>query len=370
MNMEQIDAICPEGEPRWAKMDDQHPRGVPVVRNDRYWLYGEEKEDGWHITGVRQNRRDGLEEVHIPAMVDGKPVAAFHIDWTYDFEWPEYVDTLYFPDCIPGVDGRSLRYVKNAVLIATGHPCYRAVNGLLLTLDGKRVVTCLRRVDQTIPLPEKIRQMLPQQDLKDLQQYLFRHSLTIAVPDGVEVIGDLAFADCTVKYVDLPDSLREIGDYAFSDTLLQEAAIPEGVTRIGDYAFQRSGLRGVCMPDGLTELGAGAFGDTSLLEVTIPAGIRELHSTFAYCTSLRRVHLPDGLETIGDDTFFMCEELRYVSIPATVKKVGIGAFRECGSLTQIRLPDGLQQISDDAFMGTAMTEVVLPWGAEVVKLDE
>lgn len=357
-------------EPRWAGMDDQHPRGVPVVRNDRYWLYGEAQEDGWHITGVRQNCCDGLEEVHIPAMVDGKPVAAFSISWTYDPEWPEYVEKLYFPDCITGVDGRSLRYVRNAVLIATDHPCYREENGLLLSLDGKRVVTCLRREDQTISLPEKIRQMLPQQDLKELQKVLFRRPLTIQVPDGVEVIGDLAFANSRVEYVYLPDSLREIGDCAFDNSFLWGAVIPEGVRKIGNYAFHRSCLEVVYMPDSLETLGIGALCDTQLLEVTIPAGIRELDSTFAYCDSLRRVYLPDGLEAIGENTFIMCEKLRCVSIPATVKKIGRGAFRDCVSLTQITLPDGLQQISDDAFEDTAMTEVVLPRGAVVVDVDE
>lgn len=356
-------------EPRWASMDGQHPAGVPVVKNHRYWLYGEERADGWHITGVRQNGRDGLDEVHIPAEVDGKPVKSFRIGWTYDPEWPDYVEKLYFPDCIPGVDGRSLRYVRNAVLIATDRPCYREENKLLLTLDGKQVVTCLMREEVTERLPKRILNMLPQQDLKELQRYLYRRRLSLWVPDGVEVIGEAAFADCDVSYVYMPDSLREIGDFTFEDSKLVEAVIPEGVKKIGCYAFQRSGLMALYLPDGLEELGEGAFSDTALIEATIPAGIRKLEGTFAYCSYLSRVHLPDGLETIGDATFCICEKLRHVNIPATVTAIGRSAFRKCEALTQITLPDGLREIHDDAFARTGMAEVVLPAAARVIKAE-
>lgn len=62
---------------------------------------------------------------------------------------------------------------------------------------------------------------------------------TYTVPDGVRVIGDRAFWDCSpVKAVILPDSMTDIGEEAFAYcTSLHSVRIPENVTVIGDHAF-------------------------------------------------------------------------------------------------------------------------------------
>lgn len=288
-------------EPAWAGMEDQHPRGIPVVKKDEYWLYAEKSSEGWHITGVRENAQHGLSEVEIPAEVDGKPVVSLRLDWTYDPEHPAYVGQLTFPDCIPGIDGRSLRYVLRAVMQTTEKPCYLEKENLVLTPDGKRVVAAL-----------------------------YSHQRYYFVPAGVEVIGKEAFFERRVDRVFLPDSVRVIDEGAFRDMpRLRSMVVPEGTTHIGALAFAGSGAEAVILPDSLQELGMGAFAGCSLLEVTIPSRIRRLEKTFMYCTELRRVHLSEGLEEIGPYAFQVCERLQRVVLPASVKKVDEAAFAEC-----------------------------------------
>lgn len=287
--------------PAWADMDSQHPRGVPVVKKDEYWLYAEESAEGWHITGVRENAEHGLSEVHIPTEVDGKPVISLHLDWTYDPEHPRYVGQLYFPDCIPGIDGRSLRYVRWAQLVKTEKPCFLEKESVLLTLDGKTVVVALI----------------------SYQRYYF-------IPDGVENIGRAAFYEKCPDKIFLPDSLRSIGEHAFEGTpRLRSLVIPEGVTRVGDGAFADSGIEAAILPESIEVLGHGAFAGSSLLEITVPPRVRTLKGTFMYCTELRRVHLHDGMEEIGPYTFQVCERLQRIVLPATVTKVDAEAFAEC-----------------------------------------
>ena len=60
-----------------------------------------------------------------------------------------------------------------------------------------------------------------------------------AIPDGVTMIGDEAFYDCSsLTSVTIPDSVTTIGDYAFRycDSLAS-VTIGDRVTTIGDYAF-------------------------------------------------------------------------------------------------------------------------------------
>lgn len=59
------------------------------------------------------------------------------------------------------------------------------------------------------------------------------------IPNGVEIIGDYAFNECTgLQSITIPASVKTISGGAFSRcTGLTSITIPESVTSIGDYAF-------------------------------------------------------------------------------------------------------------------------------------
>ena len=71
--------------------------------------------------------------------------------------------------------------------------------------------------------------------------------------------------------------------------MLTELAIPEGVETIGNYAFYEcAGLRKIVIPDGIRAIGSCAFSG---------------------CVGFAHVELPDSLEYVGDDAFFGCVSL-------------------------------------------------------------
>lgn len=47
------------------------------------------------------------------------------------------------------------------------------------------------------------------------------------------------------------------------------------------------------------------------------------------------VIMPEGLEEIGSSAFAYCKNMKYISIPSTVKKIGDGAFHTRGNLTSV-----------------------------------
>ena len=79
----------------------------------------------------------------------------------------------------------------------------------------------------------------------------------IVVPDGVEIINNQAFLDCSqITEIELPPSLRTVGVSAFSNcSALERICFPEGVTDIGAGAFlDCNALTYVYFPDTMTEL--------------------------------------------------------------------------------------------------------------------
>ena len=66
----------------------------------------------------------------------------------------------------------------------------------------------------------------------------------------------------------------------------------------------------------------------------------------------RHYIIPEGTEEIGLGAFNgigICNNLRSVRIPGSVKTIGDGAFASCGKLTDIIIPGSVEQMGDDVF---------------------
>lgn len=62
--------------------------------------------------------------------------------------------------------------------------------------------------------------------------------------------------------------------------------------------------------------------------VTIPAGIRAVgEGAFRDCSDIREVILPEGLEEIGDEAFAWCRNLKNITASADLISVGIDCFK-------------------------------------------
>ena len=210
--------------------------------------------------------------------------------------------------------------------------------------------------------------------------------------DGYTVtkIGLNAFRDnLGIKSVTLGDKLEEIGPMAFQDcTALTSFTISDSVTKILDFAFMGcTSLTSIEIPRSVTTLGAEVFGAcTSLTEIkvdsqnpnycsvngnlynkditeiiayasgksdksfTVPATVKVIgNGAFRNSQNLESVQLPSNLEAISQHAFSGCENLNTLNIPESVKRIEYGVFRDCSSL-KIVLHAGLTFISENVIM--------------------
>ena len=161
---------------------------------------------------------------------------------------------------------------------------------------------------------------------------------TYAIPDGTEVIAEAAFMmpadaknDGALKAVTFPASLKKIESGAFRQSSLVSVELPN--VEYGSYVFDCSkSLTTVTTADGLTKIPEKAFwGCENLKNVTLGASVNTIgKSAFERC-GFATIILTNVTEI--EDYAFYFSKLETVDVPATTK-TGKGAFMNCPALTK------------------------------------
>lgn len=101
----------------------------------------------------------------------------------------------------------------------------------------------------------------------------------------------------------------------------------------------------------------------TLTELSMPDTVRTIGiDAFAY-TGLRHIRLSENLESMETECFFKCIYLEEIVLPESLKKIPNNAFDSCYSLQTIELPDSLQAIGKYAFTDCrSLTEISIPVG--------
>lgn len=252
------------------------------------------------------------------------------------------------------------------------------------------------------------------------------------IPEGVEVIGEGAFENCSFEAIRLPESLRVIKDGAFANCeKLKEIHIPDSVDTMGRAVFancrelkaigfspeskvlsenelgifskdgknlhrmKKNESGDYVVPDGVTAIEKDAFLETdNMVSVSIPEGVKEIlpftflgkrtlkravlpeslemicEGAFCHCYALEDIQMGNGLKLIGKDAFWGCSSLRKILLPDTLQVIEESAFACCEGLEELSLPENLKKIGDYAFMNcVSLGEVHIPDAAENVGED-
>lgn len=89
---------------------------------------------------------------------------------------------------------------------------------------------------------------------------------------------------------------------------------------------------------------------SSLVNISIPDSVKSIGvAAFSYCTGLTGIIIPDGVTTIDVSTFWGCSGLTEITIPDSVTTIRHYAFCYCTGLTSIVIPDGVQVIDVGTF---------------------
>lgn len=196
----------------------------------------------------------------------------------------------------------------------------------------------------------------------------------VKLPEGMTRIGCKAFfKTASLTTINFPASLNYIENSAFSGSGLAGAfTIPDN-TSIGAEAFQSCVNITSLDITKVNYLGSGCFRNCSKLSnVTVPFSAKIgqkppkalsddyklTNSTddksgdyaFADCYNLTEATIESGIATVPNHMFAYCGDLKTVNVPASVKSIGYGAFRNCFSLDSIDMPE-VNSIGKEAFWG-------------------
>ena len=117
------------------------------------------------------------------------------------------------------------------------------------------------------------------------------------------------------------------------------------VTTIGNNALKNGRKNNVCK------------------KIIVPASIREIcDGAFREAINVQEFVLPPQLEVIASSTFSLCKSLEIVTLPEGIKAIGGKAFTGCTALKSINIPSSVVEIYGQAFFQTSIKELVLPEG--------
>jgi len=201
---------------------------------------------------------------------------------------------------------------------------------------------------------------------------------SVSVPATVTEIGANAFAKCAaLESVTLPaGKLTSIGSSAFAHcTALTELVIPEGVKTIGDSVFLCAGIETISIPATAESIGVTPLAECAELKtITVAEGNGVYYSagnclvnddTKTLVAGCKTSVIPTdrGIKFIADSAFKSCEDLKSVTIPATVERIYAYAFYNCTGLSSVLFEKNcaLKSIGQHAFETcNSLQEIVLP----------
>lgn len=238
-------------------------------------------------------------------------------------------------------------------------------------------------------------------DMTELIAYPCKRGGTFyAVPGGVKIIHDQAFAEASLEKLVLSRSVEElgmecfcympnikrlyiterihsIGEGAFEDcrslseikvsprnkhfidcggvlftkdkkTLMfipngsghTHYSVPEGVSKLAECALNgHQTIKTVSLPKSLKEIGTRAFSDCAVLEsLDIPDSVTKIGSlAFAYAEQLKTLRLPKKIKELSNGELENCERLEKVYFPKSVESIGRFLFNRCSSIREVYL---------------------------------
>ncbi len=185
---------------------------------------------------------------------------------------------------------------------------------------------------------------------------------TLEIEDGVTRIGDKTFEYCSIENLLIPDTVSSFGMIVFYECTIKNLTIPislnavwlddapafhyvSGIEKVvftpgsgrgfdydaswgnnRDYNYtpwqqSSSTLKEIVLEDGITRIGSNAF--------------RELHIT--------SIVIPDSVRSLGNHTFYLCNELADLTVPITLDTVFSNiypAFDQCNAISKVRFTAG------------------------------
>lgn len=365
-------------------------------------------------------------EIHLPSMLEDKPVVALAADACSFLNDIEVID---IPDSVVSVGGGAFRGCKNLKRIHFPEKLGSFdVNWLrnCTSLERLELPGHMGKIEPTIFDLSSLRELRVGSGTSEVEPGAFRNSklqlievddsnpliksdgralysfdgeifIALAVPDehcevvsGCRAIAKKGFSNFScLRSVTLPETLEIVGDFAFASTSLESFTAPSSLKAIGERAFFRcTALKRVELNEGLVEVRTDAFTDTGVDELRLPASVERLGNPLAAQTSLTYVgegatftiekgstHLvldEEGCLYRNTSEGYVLDrmmnpEVEEYTVMHGVVSIGDEAFSGHPNLRKVMLPEGLAVIGRRAFKACRKLEDVnIPESVEAI----
>ncbi|HBA46719.1 MAG TPA: hypothetical protein DCZ91_02745 [Lachnospiraceae bacterium] len=195
--------------------------------------------------------------------------------------------------------------------------------------------------------------------------------------DGKAVADQAYYHSTALGDVVLPQGIQVIGEFSYARSSATSAVLPEGLEHIGYGAFYHcDDLQTVVLPDTVRCVEPKAFSHTKWVRDFLEGETMSGQDDFlisggvlvAYRGNAADVAIPEGVRVIAGEAFRNHTEIEKVSLPDSLLVAGEGAFEGCISLSRIVPGNGVEEIKDRAFLGNVMPEISLPSSVKKVGL--
>lgn len=238
---------------------------------------------------------------------------------------PEMPETIIVndPECKTFREIQMLASLSGVKNIEFGEKCkgFQSIDGIAYTSSLAYLVACPSGRTKEVVIHEGVRIVL--------NSSFENCSVTsVKFPDSVVNIENKAFYSCrNLKHVDFGHGITHIGSKAswhvFAACGLEEVEIPEQVTYIGRVAFWSCELKKVTFHNGLLAIASDAFGgNIGLEEVTIPDNMTHIGEEAFKSAKIVHVqnYLSDIVAAVGESTVF-ADNVEYTELDINGKSV-------------------------------------------------
>lgn len=200
---------------------------------------------------------------------------------------------------------------------------------------------------------------------------------SLNIHDGCRAIDAYAFysTDKFVTHLSIPDSVVFISNSSYFEELnLENAVVYDNATYIGNEANPYTVLMkvndftitSIDIPQATKVIAPAAFCDMNgtkgcadLTSLTLPNGLKGIGTGSFIFAGITSLTIPDGVECIDVTAFGGCPNLQNVVFPNTIKEIPAGTFMACGFET-FAVQEGIEAIYTSAFQGTKLVTITLP----------
>ena len=156
-----------------------------------------------------------------------------------------------------------------------------------------------------------------------------------------------------LKSVVIPSGVIQSKAFSYCENL-ESVTLGDGVSYVHDYAFKGCGKLKSIDLNCITDMGWNALSEAGpdgkgLEHITFSKNQRSIDSFSNTKENLKSVTIPEGVEKIGQDAFYGYPNLTAVVLPDSLTEIGYRAFQRCENLENVTFGKGLTFIDLEAF---------------------